>query len=174
MAIRRRSFDACVSHTVRVTSAHSATGDHRPGNSHERSAMATARYEGSYAEEESGTGWVAFAGTMLILVGCFNLIDGIAAIANSDYLTNQLLFANLDAWGWFFLIWGALQICTGFAVYSGAGWAAIVGVVSAFANAIAQLSWARAFPVWSVAAIVLDVLVIYALVVYGGRRTDTA
>lgn len=136
--------------------------------------MTTARYEGAYVDEAAGTGWVAFAGTMLVLVGCFNIIDGIAAIANSDYVVNQLLFANLDAWGWFFLIWGALQVCTGFAIYSGAGWAAIVGVVSAFANAIAQLSWARANPVWAVCAIVLDVLVIYGLVVYGGRRENVS
>jgi uncharacterized membrane protein len=134
--------------------------------------MTTTRLESTYAEEASGTGWVAFAGTMLILVGCFNVIDGISALANSDYLVNQLLFANLHAWGWFFLIWGALQLCAGFAIYSGAGWAAIVGVVSAFVNAIAQLSWARAYPVWAVSAIVLDVLVIYALVVYGGRRNS--
>jgi len=73
-----------------------------------------------------------------------------------------------------FLIWGALQLCAGFAIYSGAGWAAIVGVVSAFGNAIAQLSWARAYPVWAIAAIVLDVLIIYGLVVYGGRRTTSA
>ena len=132
--------------------------------------MATARVDRTYAEEESASGWVAFAGTMLILVGIFNVIDGIAAIANSDYLVNQLLFANLDAWGWFFLIWGGLQLCAGFAVYAGSTWAGIVGVVSAFGNAIAQLSWARAYPVWSIAAIVLDVLIIYALVVHGGRR----
>jgi uncharacterized membrane protein len=137
--------------------------------------MATARPDKTYEDEKSsGTGWVAFAGTMLILVGCFNVIDGIAALANSDYLVNQLLFANLDAWGWFFLIWGAVQIVTGFAIYSGAGWAAIVGVVAAFGNAIAQLSWARAYPVWAISAIVLDVLVIYALVVYGGRRDNLA
>ena len=136
--------------------------------------MATARLDRTYEEEDSGTGWIAFAGTMLILVGCFNVIDGIAAIANSDYLVNQLLFSNLHAWGWFFLIWGAVQIVTGFAIYSGAGWAAIVGVVSAFGNAIAQLSWARAYPVWAIAAIVLDVLVIYGLVVYGGRRDSLA
>jgi len=132
--------------------------------------MATAGLDRTYEEEASGTGWIAFAGTILILVGCFNVIDGIAALANSDYLVNQLLFSNLHAWGWFFLIWGALQIVTGFAIYSGAGWAAIVGVVSAFGNAIAQLSWARSYPVWAISAIVLDVLVIYALVVYGGRR----
>jgi uncharacterized membrane protein len=135
--------------------------------------MATASYEGAYEEEASGTGWITFAGTMLILVGFFNIIDGIAAISDSKYLVNQLLFSNLHAWGWFFLIWGAVQVATGFAIFSGAGWAAIVGIVSAFGNAIAQLSWARAYPVWAIAAIVLDVLVIYGLVVYGGRRSTS-
>ena len=129
---------------------------------------AAQRYESA---AQVGSGWIGFAGIMLILVGFFNIIDGISAIANSDYLVNQLLFANLDAWGWFFLIWGILQVFAGFAIMNGSTWGAIVGVVTAFVNAIAQLSWARTYPVWAIAAIVLDVLIIYALVVYGGRRT---
>jgi hypothetical protein len=128
------------------------------------------RMDSAYDTEIAGTGWLGFAGIMLILVGFFNVIDGIAAIANSNYLANQLLFANMDAWGWFFLIWGIIQICTGFAIFTGATWAAVVGIVSAFVNAIAQLSWARTYPVWSIAAVVIDVLIIYALVVYGGRK----
>jgi hypothetical protein len=111
---------------------------------------------------------------MLILVGFFNVIDGISAIANADYLVNKLLFANLDAWGWFFLIWGIIQICAGFAIFAGATWATIVGVVSAFFNSIAQLSWAQTYPVWAIAAIVVDVLIIYALIVHGGRGKDAA
>jgi hypothetical protein len=119
-----------------------------------------------------GEGWIFFAGAMLVLVGTFNIINGIAAIGNSNYLANQLLFANLDAWGWFFLIWGILQIIAGFAIFSGASWAAIVGIVTAFFNAIAQLSWAQTYPVWAVSAMVLDVLIIYGLLVYGfGRRS---
>jgi hypothetical protein len=120
----------------------------------------------------AGAGWITFAGIMLTMAGFFNVINGIAAIANSNYLANQLLFANLDAWGWFFLIWGIIQICVGFAIFSGASWAAIVGVVAAFFNVIAQLSWARTYPVWAVSAMVIDVLVIYALVVYGGQKQE--
>jgi hypothetical protein len=122
-----------------------------------------------YGRRIEGTGWIAFAGIMLTLVGTFNVIDGIAALANSKYLVNHLLFANLHAWGWFFLIWGAIQIITGIAVLGGAGWAAIVGVAVAFFNAIAQLSWAGTYPVWAISAMVLDALVIYGLVVYGGQ-----
>ena len=127
-----------------------------------------ARYEESIA----GAGWITFAGILLIMVGVFNIIDGIAAITNSDYLANQLLFSNMNAWGWFFLIWGIIQIAAGFAIFSGASWGAIVGVVAAFINVIAQLSWARTYPVWAVSAMVIDVLVIYALVVYGGQKQE--
>jgi hypothetical protein len=126
--------------------------------------------EGMYGRAMPGAGWLGFAGIMLVLVGFFNVIDGIAAISNSKYVVNQLLFANLDAWGWFFLIWGVLQIFAGFAVIAGASWGAVVGVVSAFFNAIAQLSWIGANPWWATIAIVLDVLIIYGLLVYGGQR----
>jgi hypothetical protein len=129
--------------------------------------MSTA--DGGYAIE--GAGWVTFAGIMLILVGAFNVIDGIAAISDSKYLVNQLLFSNLHAWGWFFLIWGIIQILAGFAIFGGATWGAILGIVTAFFNIIAQLSWAHAYPVWAISAMVVDALVIYALVVYGGQRT---
>jgi hypothetical protein len=124
----------------------------------------------TYGAEIAGAGWIAFAGILLVLAGFFNVIDGIAAVSRSDYLTNQLLFANLDAWGWFFIIWGALQVIAGVAVFGGSTWAAVFGIISAFVNAVAQLSWAATYPVWAISVMVLDVLVIYALVVYGGQR----
>jgi hypothetical protein len=136
--------------------------------------MTTAPLESTYEEEASGTGWVAFAGTMLILVGCFNLIDGIAALANSDYLVNQLLFANLHAWGWFFLIVGIVQLFAGWAVMKGATWAALVGMATAFVNAISQISAAHTFTVWALTIVAMDVLVLYGLARYGvgrGRKT---
>jgi hypothetical protein len=135
-------------------------------------ATSAGRMERSYTDTMPVSGWIPFAGIMLMLVGFFNIIDGIAAISDSKYLVNQLLFANLHAWGWFFLIWGVIQVFAGFAVLGGATWGAIIGVATAFFNIIAQLSWARAYPVWALSAIVLDVLVIYALVVYGGRREE--
>jgi hypothetical protein len=114
--------------------------------------------------------WLDFAGVMLILVGAFNIIDGLAAISGSSYVADKLLFANLDAWGWFFLIWGILQVFAGIAVMRGAGWAAVVGIVTAFFNAIAQLAAAGTFPAWTLAIVAADALVIYGLVQYGGKR----
>ena len=114
--------------------------------------------------------WLDFAGVLLILVGCFNIIHGLAAITNSSYVVDKLLFANLDAWGWFFLIWGILQIFAGFAVMRGAGWGAIVGIATAFFNAIAQLAAAGTFPFWTLVIVATDALIIYGLAMYGGTR----
>ena len=35
--------------------------------------------------QQSGTGWVYFAGTLLLISGAFMLIDGIAAVSNSTF-----------------------------------------------------------------------------------------
>jgi len=135
--------------------------------------MARGYARDGYVEElDPGTGWIYFAGLMLLLSGCFNLIDGIAALANSDYLSDRLQFANLHAWGWVFLIWGVVQIIAGIGIWMDAGWAAILGIVSAFLNLIVQLSWVRTNPFWAITVMVVDVLVIYGLVVWGGGRGE--
>ena len=48
-----------------------------------------------------------------------------------------------------------------------------VGITTAFFNLIAQFSWAHAYPVWALSAMVADVLVIYGLLVHGfGQDAD--
>ena len=121
-------------------------------------------------EIERGT-WLDFAALLLFLVGMFNVIDGLAAIRDSNYVANQVLFSSLHAWGWFFLIWGIIQLVAAFAVYRGAGWGIAAALVTAFFNAIAHLSAAKTYPVWSITIVVLDVLIMYGLVVHSGRRS---
>ena len=103
-----------------------------------------------------------FAGVLLMLAGGFNVVEGVTAISGSKYVSEHLLFANLDAWGWFFVIVGV--------VMKGAGWASIVGIVTAFVNALAQLSASDTFVLWTMTILAADVLIIYALVKYGGDR----
>jgi hypothetical protein len=117
--------------------------------------------------------WLDLAGVLLLLVGFFNIVDGIAAISDSKYLSSHVLFSNLHAWGWFFLIVGILQIFAGLAVMKGAGWAAIVGIVTAFVNALSQFSSTHTFVFWSLTILAADVLVIYGLARYGGGRGRT-
>ena len=55
---------------------------------------------------------IVFAVVLLFTVGFFNVIDGIAAIANSHvFIANaHYVIGDLRAWGWVALILGALQV----------------------------------------------------------------
>jgi hypothetical protein len=132
--------------------------------------MSTAQLPREMRQEMERHTWLDFAGVMLLLVGFFNVIDGISAISDSKYLSDNVLFSNLHAWGWFFLITGVVQVIAGWAVMQGSGWASVVGIATAFLNAIAQLSEAHTFLFWSLSIVVVDVLIIYGLVKYGGDR----
>jgi hypothetical protein len=128
---------------------------------------------GEVMSEVDRHSWLDLAGILLFLVGAFNIIDGISAISGAKVMSNHVLFGNLHAWGWFFLIVGILQILAGWAVMKGAGWAAILGIATAFVNAVSQLSASHTFAFWSLTIVAIDVLVIYGLVKYGGGRGRT-
>jgi uncharacterized membrane protein HdeD (DUF308 family) len=128
----------------------------------------------SVESEITRTTWLDFACIMLFLVGCLNIIDGLAALRNSAYVADHVLFSSLHAWGWFFLIWGIVQLVAAFAVYRGAGWGIVVALISVFFNAIAHLSAAQAAPIWSITIVVLDVLIIYGLVSQANRPRATS
>lgn len=136
--------------------------------------MSTAQLPREMQEAAERHTWLDFAGVMLILVGFFNVIDGISAVSGSKYMSDHVLFSNLKAWGWFFLIVGVVQVIAGWAVMQGAGWAAVIGIATAFVNAISQLSASHTFVFWAVTIVAVDVLIIYGLVRYGGDRGRSA
>jgi hypothetical protein len=79
------------------------------------------------------------------------------------------MFGNLDAWGWVIWLIGVAQGLTGVGVLFKNQFARWLGVAFAFCNALAQMLMIQAYPFWSLALLSLDILVIYGLVVYGGR-----
>ena len=52
--------------------------------------MADTSYEVD-AYESSGMGWKLFAGIMVMIVGTFNVIDGLVAITNAEQFDNALV-----------------------------------------------------------------------------------
>ena len=62
---------------------------------------------------------------------------------------------------------GSLALVAGLSVLSGQLWAVILGVFLAMASATTQLLFITVFPLWSLAIIAIDILVIYGLVVHG-------
>jgi hypothetical protein len=113
-------------------------------------------------------GWVAFAGIVLLIAGIFNIIDGFVAIANDDYfVADELLWGDLSAWGGAWLIVGIVQVITGWLILTAHPLGQIFGITVAGLNAIGQLMFISVFPVWSIAIMILDGFIIYALAVHG-------
>ena len=120
------------------------------------------------ARRVSGERWITFAAALFLLVGVFNVIDGIGLLVDDNYFhADQLLFGDLSTWGWLALIMGAGQILIGFGIYSGNILAQVLAVVWAIINGCVHLIAIGAYPAWSIIIMALDGLVIYGLIMYG-------
>jgi hypothetical protein len=125
-------------------------------------------------DDEKGFGWLLFAATMLGLAGVLSVIDGIMALSKSSFFVGQAhyVFSDLRTWGWIAIIVGALLIVAAMGVFSGSGFARWFGIFAASLSLIAHFSAAQAYPFCTLIMITLDILVIYALAVYGGRKME--
>jgi hypothetical protein len=124
----------------------------------------------------TGSGWVDFAAIMLGFAGIWNTLTGILAIGDSRVFVGDsvYVFSDLNTWGWIILVLGVLQLLAAFAVVGGSEWARWFGVGVAALNAIGQLYFLPAYPLWSMAIFAVDILIIYGLSVYGGKRLRAA
>jgi hypothetical protein len=132
-------------------------------------AMRSAR-GGAHAEGR-GYGLVLFAGVLLLVSGFWNLIYGIAAIAQSHvFVANaHYVFGNLRAWGWVTLIFAILLLIAGGGIMVGNQLARWFGVVVLGLNLIEQMFSIPSYPFWSLTIIALDVVALYGLCAYGSR-----
>jgi hypothetical protein len=80
------------------------------------------------------------------------------------------VFSDLNTWGWIVLILGIIQALAALAILSGNEFARWFGIGAAGLNAIGQLLFVPVYPLWAITMFAVDVLIIYALAVYGGRR----
>ncbi len=126
--------------------------------------------DGRHAEGH-GYGLALFAAILLVVIGCFNVIYGIAAIANSHvFVANaHYVFANLRTWGWITLIIGALQLLAAAGVMASNQLARWFGVAVLGLNAIDQMFFIPAYPLWSLAIIAMDIVALWGLCAYGSR-----
>ncbi len=134
----------------------------------------------SDTQKQSGwVGWAVFGGIVVIIVGVFNALFGLAAVIgpNSAYVANtetgSLWLFDVAGWGWWHLLVGLALAVVGVFVLRGASWARITAVVLVSINAVSQLATLPVQPWWALTVIALDILVIYALIVHGKALADT-
>ena len=123
-------------------------------------------------DDPHGQGLVTFAGVMLMIAAVLNTLYGIAAIDKANVFVHdaRYVFLDLRSWGWFVLALGVLQFFAALAIWRGASWGRWFGVACASANAILQTLWLPSYPILALTIIPLDIVAIYGLLAYGGRR----
>ena len=134
-----------------------------------------ARGTGGHRHAE-GFGLVAFAAAVLALVGFFNLIDGIAAVAKANVFVAgaHYVIGDLRTWGWVTLILGALQLFASAGVLAGNQLARWFGVAVVGLSAIAMMFFIPAYPFWALVIIAVDVVALYGLCAHGSRENLAA
>ena len=117
-----------------------------------------------------GSGWIVFAGILMILAGANMAINGLWALHANEAVQKSfgdtLLFSssNLDTWGWIYLIVGAVVLVAGISVFFRAAFGVVVGIIVAMVQALLAFFWLFS-PYWQGALVIfaLDMLVIFAL-----------
>jgi hypothetical protein len=113
------------------------------------------------------SGWITFAGVIALVAGGYNGLSGIAALADDETLadraTEVLYGIDLTAWGWFWLIVGVVQLVTGVLILGRNIWGLWLGVAIACVSAFMTVFVMFVFPLWAIAVLALNFLVLYGL-----------
>jgi hypothetical protein len=112
--------------------------------------------------------WIAFAGVMMIILGSLDALWGLAALLNNEVVVvggHGVIVFDITTWGWIQLILGALVGLTGLGLIAGNEVARVLGISLLTINAVLQVVWFPAAPLWAFLMIVLDVVIIYQLMV---------
>ena len=113
------------------------------------------------------TDWVTFAGIIALVAGGYNALGGLASLSNDDTLNAQateVLFGiDLTGWGWFWLLVGIVQIVAGVLVLQRNELGRWLAMVIAAVSALITVFFIVVFPLWAIAVLALDAVVLYAL-----------
>ena len=117
---------------------------------------------------KSMAGWIGFAGTLMLIVASIDFIQGLIALFDDEYFVVTaagFLVVDLTGWGWIMLIWGVLLFAAGLGLLTAQSWARWFTIVVVPLNFIAQLGFLgnSAYPLWTLTALALNIIVLYAL-----------
>ena len=121
-----------------------------------------------YQEDRQPTGWTLFAGVVMLIVGSLDALYGLAAILNNEIVVvggRGALIFDITVWGWIHLILGLGVALIGYGLLSGNSAARVAGIFVVAINAVAQIVWFPAAPLWAFLMIIIDSVILYQLMV---------
>jgi hypothetical protein len=113
---------------------------------------------------------VVGVGVLLIVLGLWNVLDGLTALLAGGFVVadaERVVALEVAAWGWVLLAIGVVEVIAGIALFIGAGWARVVAVLVAGLNGVVQLAFLAAYPVGAILIMVVAAVVIWTVVKHG-------
>jgi hypothetical protein len=118
-----------------------------------------------------GAGRVVFAAILLLIVGTLNIIYGIGALDDANFITNggtRFVLDDLNTLGWVLIILGVIQLTGGFSLMAGNTYGRVIGIIGGSLGAIgALLSIGQDNPWWSLGVFVLCIYIVHGIIVFG-------
>ncbi|TCO20422.1 hypothetical protein EV652_112168 [Kribbella steppae] len=121
-------------------------------------------------EQQHVSGWavgaIAFAGSLMVMIGSFSVVAGLAAIFDDGYIIVSQRYAfdlDVTAWGWIHLVLGIAVVAVGIGLFMSKTWAGRAAIVLAVLIAIDFFFFIPYAPFWSVLVIALSVWLIWAV-----------
>ena len=120
------------------------------------------------ASARAWSGWIGFAGLMMMILGAIDFFEGLIAVIRGEYyaFTSQgLIIFDTTTWGWLAMIMGVVLFLVGLGLTGGAGWARWVAIILLVVNLLANIGWVGSsqYPIWALTVVALEVIVLYAL-----------
>ena len=127
-------------------------------------------------QRNAWSGWIAFAGWLMVIIGSIDAVEGLIAIIRGKYYVvspQQIIVFDIKTWGWITLVWGILVALVGVGLLSGSSWARWTAIVVAGLSFIVQLGFIGSTPyvLWGLSVLALTVVVLYALIVRWDEAT---
>lgn len=123
-----------------------------------------------HSTDVSGSGWSMFAGVFLGIAGLFNAIDGLVALIQKEYFNEAaLVYQNVQAWGWAFLVIGIVQLIVGWMVLSRSSLGRWAGIFIATISMMLAFFAFGMYPWWTLLIIATDAAVIWGLTARWGQ-----
>jgi hypothetical protein len=128
--------------------------------------------------EQQVSGWalggIAFAATMMTLIGVFQVVAGLVAIFNDEFYVvaaNYTFDLDVSAWGWIHLLVGLAVLATGMGLFSRRAWAGVTAIMLCMLSALTNFFFIPYYPIWSLLVIGLAIWVIWAVTRPGAIET---
>jgi len=126
-----------------------------------------------HREATGQVGWVLLGGVLLVLLGALHVGAGVVALIRPEVLAggraDLLLPFGWTALAGLHLLVGGVAGTVGVGLVRGRRWARIAAIQLACLIAVVNFASMQIYPVWSVTAIALTAVVIYAVVAHGSE-----